>query len=33
MVARAMVTTMRVAGKQLDIALIKYRIFLCHDIF
>ncbi len=32
-VARAMVTAMRVAGKQIDVALINYRIFLRHDIF
>jgi hypothetical protein len=29
----AMVTVKRVAGKPFDLALINYRIFLCHDIF
>jgi hypothetical protein len=33
MVVRAMVTATRVAGEQIDVALINYRIFLCHDIF
>jgi hypothetical protein len=32
-VARAIVRATRVAGKQIDVALINYRIFLCHDIF
>jgi hypothetical protein len=30
-VARAMVTATRVVGKQIDVALINYRIFLHHD--
>jgi hypothetical protein len=33
MVARAMVMAMRVAGEQIDVALINYRVFLHHDIF
>ncbi len=32
-VARTMVMATRVAGKQIDVALINYRNFLCHDMF
>jgi hypothetical protein len=33
MVARAIVTAPRVAGKKIEVAQINYRIFLHHDIF
>ncbi len=33
MVTIAMVTVRRVTGEPFDLALINYRIFLCHDIF